>query len=286
MARLTDTYSGSTAHFLAQCADYAYADERECIKRLVEGGFPDVKCYDFASTFSYVADNGADILAGFRGTSDINDVLSDADIRLIRTNDVAVHVGFWRYTMRTWPLMARRIMAVPGRRRIFFCGHSLGAAACTIAAHRLGRVIQRELVHHRIAGVYLYGSPKVGGRDFVRDYDSMLGKVTFRHENNNDPVCWVPFKLGAYRHVACENVRYFTFDGVRVVNPSLKERLRDSRRGAAAFVAKVIWDSVVRWRKAGWSPCRALKWGLLHNLSQMDHYLSRYIELTARYADE
>jgi len=286
MATLTQGYSGRTAYELALCADYAYAPERECIQRLLETGFPDVKVYDFASTFSYVADDGKNILIGYRGTADLDDLLSDADIRLIRHGYAAVHAGFWRYTMRTWPQMARRIAGIPSGRQVYFTGHSLGAAACTLAAHRLATVIERDKLAHRVAGVYLYGSPKVGGASFVREYNEMLGDVTFRHWNNNDPVCWVPFKLGTYRHVAVKNLRYFTFDGVRIVNPSLRERLRDSRRGAAMFLAQVAWDAACRWRKCRWSPCRSIRWALLSNLSRFDHYMDCYIELTRRYSDQ
>lgn len=286
MAELTREYSGQTAYQLALCADYAYAPEKEAIEELVKAGFPDVKVYDFASTFSYVADDGKHVLIGYRGTADLDDLLSDADIVMMRHGGAPVHAGFWRYTMRTWPQMARRVVSLHEPRRVYFAGHSLGAAACTIAAHRLQTVIDRDKLPHQVAGVYLYGSPKVGGKEFVKEYDAALAEVTYRHWNNNDPVCWVPFKLGAYRHVARKNLRYFTFDERRLVNPPLREMLRDSRRGAVAFVGRVLWDALWEYRKRKYRPCAALRAGLLKNLRRFDHYLDQYIRLTEQYRDQ
>lgn len=80
-------------------------------------------------------------------------------------------------------------------------GHSLGGALATLTALGLQ---QRGVVP---AGVFTFGSPRVGQASFTDLYDaSGLTPVTYRIVNERDPVTKVPpesglSKLGNYRHV-------------------------------------------------------------------------------------
>lgn len=51
----------------------------------------------------------------------------------------------------------------------------------------------------KISGVYTFGCPRVGDRDFAERYNTMLVKRTFRFINRTDPVTRVP--RWGYKHV-------------------------------------------------------------------------------------
>src|SRR5262249_58747833 len=80
--------------------------------------------------------------------------------------------------------------------RVFFTGHSLGAALATLAAHR----------YPHTAGVYTFGSPRVGNHAFVASFNARMAQRSFRYVNDHDIVAQVPPELlalpfGLYAHV-------------------------------------------------------------------------------------
>ena len=57
--------------------------------------------------------------------------------------------------------------------------------------------------------LYTYGSPRVGGRKFVK---SFLSSNRYRFRNNNDIVTRVPFEILGYKHVSGDGGKFIYFD--------------------------------------------------------------------------
>ena len=86
------------------------------------------------------------------------------------------------------------------REDVFFTGHSLGGALATLAASRWNTITTH---------LYTYGSPRVGGRKFVK---SFLSSNRYRFRNNNDIVTRVPFEILGYKHVSGDGGKFIYFD--------------------------------------------------------------------------
>ena len=98
---------------------------------------------------------------------------------------------------------------------IFVTGHSKGGAEATLFALELKRQ------KFNIAGIYLFGCPRVGNRAFSNIYNETLYEETFRVVNENDIVPRVPGVLMGYRHVGQEI--FLPVGGGWCENPSLVE---------------------------------------------------------------
>jgi len=105
-------------------------------------------------------------------------------------------------------------------RKLWFCGHSLGAAMATIMASRCKH---EERLNDPVM-LFTYGSPRVGWKG----YCNSLGVVHHRWRNNNDIVTTVPLKLMGYTHHGLEH--YINAYG-QVRNPTGWQRVKDKFRG-------------------------------------------------------
>lgn len=79
--------------------------------------------------------------------------------------------------------------------RLTFIGHSLGGQLAMLGAARYA---------DRVAAVYTFGAPRVGNGTFKRAYDAQLNEVTFRIENQDDGVPYLPPWILGYRHAGRE----------------------------------------------------------------------------------
>ena len=113
---------------------------------------------------------------------------ADADIRLKFSGQGGkVHNGFKKALDEVWKDLVAYIHSIhTPDRTLWVTGHSLGAALATLAADRYGNV----------QGLYTYGSPRVGDKDFAADFFVNA----YRFVNNNDIVTRVPPE-GLYQHV-------------------------------------------------------------------------------------
>ncbi|KAF9912325.1 hypothetical protein BX616_010352 [Lobosporangium transversale] len=79
--------------------------------------------------------------------------------------------------------------------RFYICGHSLGGALATIF---LAKMVQcHSPLLDIFSGLYTYGSPKIGDKDFSNAFGPKLACKMFHHVYNNDIFARVPF-WGAY----------------------------------------------------------------------------------------
>ena len=92
--------------------------------------------------------------------------------------DKPVHAGFCRALSSVWHILEKYISGLSGNKTLWLTGHSLGAAIATLLAYQFP---------DRIAGLYTYGSPCVGGLEFAGEFENKgLNQKTFRYLHGND----------------------------------------------------------------------------------------------------
>jgi len=193
-------FSPINAWWLAEAATLVYADEEFVRNRFRKAGLNQVVFLNKDSTQCFVAGNDKFALVVFRGSEIwkkkekfdpvkvLADLMTDVDIRLVKWEPGGkVHRGFKNALDEVWDDLATHIEKLHRKGlKIWFGGHSLGAALATLAADRSPYV----------DGVYTIGSPRVGDRDFRDRYQVQAYRIV----NNSDIVAKVPPK-GFYRHV-------------------------------------------------------------------------------------
>jgi triacylglycerol lipase len=163
-------------------------------------------------------------IVSFRGTQpdDWSDLFDDALYVTAGWDAGHVHGGFARRLDAPDAEIRRFLDDLPGGCRVWFTGHSLGAAVATLAAYRY---------RSRTGGVYTFGSPLVGNAVFSGTVSAMLADRSYRYVNDHDVVTRVPpppfaKPNGSYTHV--EDGRWINSDGhIGTVPPSLVAFVRD-----------------------------------------------------------
>ena len=195
---------------------YAKASEIESVCR--KNGalffrFIDDKATD---TQCFVAGNINDVVVSFRGTESIRDWVTDADFRMINRSVIAdgkkVHHGFLHAFRAVEARVTSAILkARDNRQNIYFVGHSLGGAQAILSAYSWYQISD-------VSGVFTYGQPRVGNKNFCDGYNRSLGERTYRTINEEDIVPRLPGLLCGYRHVG--NEIFFNAFGGMLINPS------------------------------------------------------------------
>lgn len=159
------------------------------------------------STNCYVAHSHDAVIVGFRGTQpdQWQDILADLKIIPVEwsvggARRGRVHRGFKDALDEVWAELESLLNGLASGRTVWFCGHSLGAALATLAAHRYADT----------RGVCTFGSPRVGDGTFAREFDRRFPDNALRYVNNHDIVTHVPPPPG-YKHV--ETRRFIGQDG-------------------------------------------------------------------------
>jgi hypothetical protein len=198
------------AWWLAEISTLVYADEDFVRLRFEKAGLGKVNFFNKDSTQCYVASNDKFAVVAFRGSEiwkregkfDLGKIFADlgADVDIWLTDwrqGGKVHRGFKNALEEVWTDLYAYIQPLHERGcKIWFTGHSLGAALATLAADRYPHA--RDL--------YTYGSPRVGNDKFIENF-----KVNaYRMINNEDIATRVP-PPGFYKHVG--EVRYIDAKG-------------------------------------------------------------------------
>jgi len=231
----------------AKLSAIAYNDNVKEVKKQVKSlGFTTVEYYDRDGAQAYRFQNTEDLVIACRGTEPtcFNDIKADLNaIPVVAETVSRVHQGFKQEVDDLWPMIVEDITRTQNLdKKLWFCGHSLGAAMTTIMASRC---------HHDPAlpdpvETYTYGSPRVGWPTYVKS----LGMIHHRWVNNNDIVCRVPLTIMGYRHHGTEH--YMNAYG-KVRKHTGWQRVKDRWRG--------MW--------------MGLKKGSIDNFS--DHSMANYI---------
>ena len=204
-------FSPINAWWLSEAATLVYSDENFVKIWFQRAGMNQVVFLNKDSTQCFVANNDKFALVVFRGSEiwkkkekfDLGkvlaDLMTDVDIRLVKWGPGGkVHRGFKNALDEVWDDLAIHIEKLHRKGlKIWFGGHSLGAALATLAADRCPYA----------AGVYTIGSPRVGDSDFRDQYHVQAYRIV----NNSDIVTKVLPK-GFYRHVG--EIRFIDDHGI------------------------------------------------------------------------
>lgn len=165
------------------------------------------------------------LVLAFRGTEGkIADWMTDLDVGLVGGPGGMVHEGFMHALGLVWRDIWRWIAQNCGNRALWTTGHSLGAALAMLATARL-----RLEKDQPVIGLYTFGQPRTGDRDFARTFDADFGRQTFGYVNNNDIVPRVPFRSMRYSHAG--TFCYFNEAGDQVDGISWWDKLLDRVQG-------------------------------------------------------
>jgi triacylglycerol lipase len=193
------------AWWLAEAALLSYSSPASAVPRFRAAGF-DAVLLEAGALQCYIASTDHVTIVAFRGTEpdEWGDVLDDALYVMAPWVHAGshVHLGFKAALDRVWSSLAGALSPLIASRRVWFTGHSLGAALATLAADRFPDA----------AGVCTFGSPRVGDRAFARQHDERFGLRAARYVNDADVVTHVPPRLTfPYTHVG--GARYIGPDG-------------------------------------------------------------------------
>ena len=209
--------------FFAKISAYAYLDNSEIKEKISDTKFKLLNAYDTDGSQAYCFVSDTDLVIACRGT-EANcwaDIRADLRAWPKKTSYGRVHSGFSWYVDKIWEKIIVDLEVAKERGlKIWFTGHSLGAAMATILSSRCHYC---EKLPNPVQ-LYTYGSPKVGWRKYV---DSLLINHV-RWVNNNDIVTYVPPIFFGYKHHGKE---YYMNTWGNVRSPSGWQKLKDKFRG-------------------------------------------------------
>jgi triacylglycerol lipase len=204
----THDYSRLNAYALGQSALLTYATADNARTTLADWGLTEYQPFDRQDTQAFIAGNADFLILAFRGTTSLNDWLTDANCLLVGGLGGRVHDGFYTALSYIWRELWDYLRTHRGARPLWVTGHSLGGALATLAVAKL-RIEKDEPVN----GLYTYGSPRAGDRDFANRFNLDFGQRTFRYVNNADLVTRVPGRIMQYSHV--DTFKFFDVNGVQ-----------------------------------------------------------------------
>jgi len=208
----------------ARLSQIAYLDQKAATKKAKAMGFTTVEFYNLDGAQTYRFMNKHDLVIACRGTepTEFNDIKADLKAMPVIAETVSrVHRGFKKEVDDLWPMVLEDLeRTVNDKKKIWFCGHSLGAAMATIMASRCHLYPDVEPVQE----LYTYGSPRVGWPT----YCNSLGVTHHRWKNNNDIVTSVPLAIMGYRHHGEEH--YINAYG-NIRKPTAWQLIKDKLRG-------------------------------------------------------
>ncbi len=190
-------YSDRTAALLAKLAMLAYIDFEDDEKRKILEGMLEhgrvklVETIAIGETEAMVAETDKFVVVAFRGTASRSDIRTDIQARLnvarvaVDGRPVRVHSGFYCAFRKVEAKLRDLLLALDPDKAIYLTGHSLGGALALVAAAAFGG---NDRLGDRIAAVYTYGAPRVGGRDFP----DVVKAPHYRVVNSGDVVPLVP----------------------------------------------------------------------------------------------
>jgi triacylglycerol lipase len=238
----------------AKLASIAYNDNVKEVKKQVKDlGFTTVEFYNREGAQAYRFMNKEDLVIACRGTqpSEFNDIAADLKAAPVVSETVSrVHRGFKAEVDELWPMVLEDITRTQNKdKKLWFCGHSLGAAMATIMT---ARCYYEDNVRDA-EELYTYGSPRAGWKGYV----NTMQTKHHRWVNNNDIVTTVPPWFIGYKHDGEEH--YLNCWG-NVRKPTRWQRFKDKWRG--------LWMGIKR--------------GQIDSFS--DHSMANYINYLEMYA--
>ena len=124
----------------AKLSSISYSNIKEAKGQAKKLGFTTVEFYDKDGAQAYRFMNKTDIVIACRGTqpNEFNDIKADLKALPVMAETVSrVHRGFKAEVDELWPMVQEDIRRKANlNKKLWFCGHSLGAAMATIMSSR------------------------------------------------------------------------------------------------------------------------------------------------------
>lgn len=233
-----------TDHDLAELALLSYAPRERIEARYGS----QMRVYRTRNARAIVLERPDRCIVAFTGTDDRHDVRHDIRGQLVKHSVGRVHAGFLGYLLQVWGRV-RSALLTAGK-PVAFCGHSLGAAAATIAALdwcHSGLAVERLVT---------FGSPRVGDAKFAAAVDA----CSFRHARyvaGADVITRVPrmavWPMPPSRYKHCGTLIYLACDGQRLVSPSRRAICWDRATGRVRGILAAVFRGVADHSMAGYA---------------------------------
>lgn len=263
-------YHPNNAVWLAAASNLAYEDEKTIQTVVRQWGFDRFRFLHATEhndenglpmpvdTQGYVCRSEKALLIAFRGTelTQIKDWFTDLiAIAVTAPSGVGkIHKGFAAGLAAVWPQIEQALEEhYDGQVPIWITGHSLGGALATLAANQL-----RFNARMPVQGLYTFGQPRVGDREFIKFLRlAMPGRIV-RFINNKDIVPQVPAPGILLKYWHGDREARFAPEGDLILELSWWLRMRSKLKGSAKDIRILGLDSLT------------------------DHSMDRYVELTRR----
>jgi triacylglycerol lipase len=222
----------ANAQILAQAAAMAYREPAPCAKWATASGFTGpFDFFDNADTQGFVAESGDAIIVAFRGTQPNRPMDWFVDAQATRGqwdhNVGEVHDGFYKALRKVWGVTLANGEVLPrrlvnrGSKTIWITGHSLGGALAELCAAQAMFVSRIP-----VQGVYTFGQPRVGDKNFAAAVNEKLGSGIYRFVNDRDIVPRVPLFTMGFCHYG--NQTFYDSDGNGTDTRSAVETLQNA----------------------------------------------------------
>jgi triacylglycerol lipase len=229
----TTSFSTANAQILAQASAVAYDTPERCAKWAKVSGFTGAfDFFDNQDTQGFVTESGDAIVVAFRGTQPNRPMDWFVDFRATcdpwdHKNAGKVHSGFYSALRKVWGVTLANSEVLPrrlvnrGSKPIWITGHSLGGALAVLCAAQALFVSKVP-----VQGVYTFGQPRVGTKDFADAVNAKLGSGIFRFVNDRDIVPRVPLFSMGFCHYGGQ--RFFDHAGESSVADSAVETVKEA----------------------------------------------------------
>lgn len=174
----------------AKYSEAAYKNSVNGRKLFKKYGIEHLMFFSGKTTQLFVGnDKNDNIVISIRGTdpSEIEDILTDADITLRDFHFGKVHRGFYNALDEVYSSVVVLLKQFDVNHKIIINGHSLGGALSVLLATRL-------TIEHGFKNIEIitYGQPRVGDESFINEVELLFGNLYKRIVNDLDAVPKLP----------------------------------------------------------------------------------------------
>ena len=161
----------------AALAAAAYSDTPPVVE-----GFKTIK-FDSANAQGFALVSPDTLFFVPRGTDSKFDILRDADARLIDDRWGKIHSGFHAQYLDNGRQIFNIIRNSDPKTKIYWVSHSLGSALSCLGIADVFRELGRN-----VTGAILFGTPKIGNKEYVKSWDAKFAARTWCVINGSDGV--------------------------------------------------------------------------------------------------
>ncbi len=206
----TIAYHPMNAELMAFMANLVYQKDEDAIKKILQDENR-IKYFDYThlrfiedkltDTQALIVADDEKVIVSFRGTNGgLKDWWTNFDYTLIEHPKTMgkVHEGFTTALDTIWDAVKNTLFEYKGAagkyRSLWFTGHSLGGALANLAVSRL---LNDD---YAVYGLYTFGQPRAGDREFARNFNIDFKTRYFRFVNDRDIVTRIPKREMGYNH--------------------------------------------------------------------------------------